>query len=251
MQLEGQLAWITGASRGIGAAIAKAMAAEGARVLLTSRKLPGLDAVAGEIRAAGGEAFTRTCHNGKPEQIKDTLAWAEAELGLPDVLVNNAATSLHFGPMLTCPESMWEKTFEVNVRGPFQTIQGLVARWEAKGRGGSIINVASIQGLRGAPLQGVYAMTKSAVISMTRTLAMELGRKEIRINAIAPGLVNTKLAGVLTSSPEISRMYTDRAALGRYAEPEEIAGMAVYLASSASSYVTGQVFTIDGGYTAT
>ena len=154
-------------------------------------------------------------------------------------------------PLLNTPPSMWDKTFEVNVRGYFETTRRVVERLLAAGRAGSIVNVASIQGRRAAPLQGVYGMTKAAVISMTQTLAVELGRAGIRVNAIAPGLVDTRFASVLVGSDDLVKGYTDRAALGRYATPDEISGLAVYLASDESTYVTGQVFTIDGGYTAT
>ncbi|MCB9548696.1 MAG: glucose 1-dehydrogenase [Myxococcales bacterium] len=251
-RLHDKLVWVSGGSRGIGKAIATACARAGARVIVTSRRQESCEAVAAEINAElPGRAFARACHAGEPDAIGDLVQWMEDTHGVPDVLVNNAATNLYFGPLLNTPASMWEKTFEVNVRGYFETTRQVATRLLAAHRPGVIINVASIQGDRGAPLQGVYGMTKAAVISMTRTLAVELGRAAIRVNAIAPGLVDTRLAQGLTGDPTLVKHYTDRAALGRYAQPHEIAGLAVYLASDESAYVTGQVFTIDGGYTAT
>ncbi len=251
-RLDKKLVWITGGSRGIGAAIARGCVAEGARVVVSSRKQEGLDAFAATFDDdAKGSVVTRVCHMGKPEDIATTVEWIVAEVGIPDVLFNNAATNPYFGPLLRAPASMWDKTFEVNVRGCFEATRRVVDRWLAADRGGSVVNVASIQGSLGAPLQGVYGMTKAAVISMTRTLAVELGRSNIRVNAIAPGLVDTRFAAAMTGSADISKMYTDRTALGRYAEPDEISGLAVYLACDDATYVTGQVFTIDGGYTAT
>lgn len=251
-RLDGKVVWVTGGSAGIGQAIAARCVAEGARVVISSRREEKLaaarEAVAGEH---ADRVFTRACHCGEPEQIAAAVEWITDHVGAPDVLVNNAATNPYFGPLLNTPPSMWDKTFEVNVRGYFETTRRVVERLLAAGRAGSIVNVASIQGRRAAPLQGVYGMTKAAVISMTQTLAVELGRAGIRVNAIAPGLVDTRFASVLVGSDELVKGYTERAALGRYATPDEISGLAVYLASDESTYVTGQVFTIDGGYTAT
>ncbi len=251
-RLDDKVVWVTGGSAGIGKAIAARCVAEGARVVLSSRKDDRLARAAAEVCGDRPDAvFTRACHCGEPSQIAATVAWIEQTVGSPDVLVNNAATNPYFGPLLKTPPSMWDKTFEVNVRGYFETTRAVVDRLLAAGRPGSVVNVASIQGSRAAPLQGVYGMTKAAVISMTRTLAVELGRAGIRVNAIAPGLVDTHFAKTLTASDDLVKLYTDRAALGRFATPDEIAGLAVYLASDESTYVTGQVFTIDGGYTAT
>ncbi len=250
-RLAGKTVWITGGSRGIGAAMARACAAAGATVIISSRKQPDLDATAAAINADHpGRVIARACHTGRPDALAETADWLWAEHGGVDALINNAATNLHFGPMLTVAPGQWDKTFEVNVRGYFEAIRAVATRWQAEKRAGAIVNVASIQGLRAAPLQGVYGMTKAAVISMTKTLAVELGAANIRINALAPGLVETKFAAVLTGSPDVLRMYTDRAALHRHAQPEEMAGLAVYLVSDESSYATGQVFTLDGGYTA-
>ncbi len=179
----------------------------------------------------------------------ELFAWMEREVGAPDVAVNNAATNPHFGPMLGVDWPAWDKTFEVNLKGYFEVARQTAKRLIEKNRAGSIINVASVAGLRAAPMQGVYGMTKAAVISMTQTLAVELGRAKIRVNAIAPGLVETRFASTLISNEETAKYMNERSALGRHAQPEEIAPLAVYLASDEASFVTGQTYVIDGGFT--
>jgi NAD(P)-dependent dehydrogenase (short-subunit alcohol dehydrogenase family) len=252
MRLAGKLALVTGASRGIGAAIASAFAREGARVVIASRKQDALDQVAANINAEHpGACVARACHMGDVRAIPELCAWIEKELGVPDVLVNNAGTNPHFGPLLTADWGMWDKTFEVNLKGFFETSRQVAQRLVAKRKPGSIVSVASIAGLRASPMQGIYGMTKAAIISMTQTLAFELGGAGVRVNAIAPGLVETRLAGAIVKSAELSKHFTDRAALHRFAKPDEIAPLAVYLAADESSYVTGQTFVIDGGYTST
>ena len=248
-RLDGRVAIVTGGTRGIGEAIAAAYAREGARVVVASRRQDGVDAAVERLRAHG-EVHGRACHIGRAEQIEELVAWTEAELGLPTVLVNNAATNPYFGPLLHAPDAAWDKTFEVNVRGYFQCTRAVAKRLLAARQPGSIVNITSVVALAAAPLQGVYAMTKAAVISMTRTFAFELGKGGIRVNAIAPGLVDTKFAAALTSNPQLASYFTDRTALGRVAQPEDIAGAALWLASDEAGYVTGQTIAVDAGFTA-
>lgn len=248
--LEGKVVLITGASRGIGEAIALACAEAGARVVLAARKQPGLDEVAAKIRDAGGTALPVACHAGKREELAQLFARAVEELGQVDVLVNNAATNPYFGPLLDTPDAAIDKTFEVNVNGYLYATQQYVSHVrERKGTGGSIINMASVAGLGPAAMQGVYGMTKAAIISMTKTLAYELGSSNIRVNAIAPGLVETRFASAIVSNPTLRSHLVDRTALRRHSQPVEIAAAAVYLASDAASFVTGHTMTVDGGLT--
>lgn len=218
-RLSGKIVVIIGASRGIGEAIARAFAAEGAKVVLVSRKIEAFQSVADSINEGLTESFAFACaaYMGEPVVIEEMLDWVEANVGVPQILVNNAATNPYFGPFLTVSDGAWDKTFDVNVKGYFQATRGVAQRLLARNMPGSIINVSSIYGLSGAPLQGVYAMTKAAVISMTRTLAVEFGAAGIRINAICPGLVDTKFASVIVNTPEFSDVYIERVPLGRWA----------------------------------
>ncbi len=251
-RLEGRVAVVTGGSRGIGKAIAGAFAAEGATVVIGSRKPESLAATAAELDAAHpGAVICRPLHVGHVDDIGPWWDAVQDVVGAPDVLVNNAGTNPYFGPMLGTEWAAWDKTFEVNLRGPFEMTRQLVTRHlasAAPGSPASIIQLSSILGLSSAPLQGVYGMTKAALVSMTQTLARELGPRGVRINAIAPGVVDTRLAAAITNDDSIRESVVGHTALRRIARPEEIAGMAVFLASEESSYVTGQTLPVDGGY---
>lgn len=247
--LKDKIALVTGASRGIGEAIARGMAAAGATVVLASRKQEGVDAVAASIRDAGGTALAVACHTGQPDMIQALFARVQAEYGRLDVLVNNAATNPYFGPVIGISESLYDKTFEVNTKGYFLMAQH-AAQMMVRQKGGCIINIASTAGLSPYPMQGVYAMSKAAVIMMTKVFAKELGGAGIRCNAVCPGLTETKFAKVLIDSPEIHEIYLRNTPMGRHAQPDEMVGAAIYLASDASSYTNGAVIVCDGGGTA-
>lgn len=249
INLTDKVALITGASRGIGEAIAHAFADAGAKVVLAARKPDALDAVAQAIIKKGGQALAVPTHTGKSEDVKKLVAAAIEKFGKIDVLVNNAATNPYFGPMLDIEDSAFDKTFEVNVKGYFWLAREVALHLQSRSAKGSLINVASVAGLGASPMQGVYGMTKAAVISMTKSFAAELGASGIRVNAIAPGLVETKFASALTSNEDILKLVTNRTPLGRHGQPNEIAGAALYLASDASSFVTGQTLVVDGGFT--
>ncbi|HVK85456.1 MAG TPA: glucose 1-dehydrogenase [Kofleriaceae bacterium] len=237
---------ITGASRGIGEAIARACVEAGARVVLASRKQADLDRVASGL---GEHAIAVACHTGKAEDVDAMMAKAIERFGRVDGYVNNAATNPYFGPLVDTPDAAIDKTFEVNVRGYLYGARAMVKHARARGGGAAIVNVASVAGLRAAPMQGIYGATKAAVISMTQTLAFELGGSQIRVNAIAPGLVETKFAAAIVGNPMLRDHVVNRTPLARHAQPTEIAGAAVYLLSDAASFTTGTTLVVDGGLT--
>jgi NAD(P)-dependent dehydrogenase (short-subunit alcohol dehydrogenase family) len=244
--MTGKVAIVTGASRGIGEAIARALADAGAKVVVASRKIDGVTAVAQSIGAAAHPVAANT---GKEAECAQLVEAAIAKFGKVDVLVNNAGTNLHFGPLLGIEEGAWDKTFQVNLKGYFWMIRAVANHLTSRGAPGSIVNMASVTGVEAAPLQGLYGATKAAVISLTKTLAFELGPSNIRVNAICPGLIETKFASVMTQNPDMLRMITAKTPLGRHGQPSEIAGGALYLASDAASFLTGHSLVIDGGMT--
>jgi len=244
--LSGKLALITGASRGIGAEAAKMLARFGARVILSSRKREGLDGIAQEITKEGFEATVRPCHNGDLSQINSLFEELDREGESVDILVNNAATNPYFGPAVEMEEAAWDKTFEVNLKGPFFMSQQAAKRMKQKGAG-SIINVSSINGIIPMHGQSAYSITKAGLISMTQSLAKELGPDGIRVNALLPGLTDTKFASAMTENQEYMKRVIPQIPLGRVAQPDEMSGMILFLASPAASYVSGGAFVVDGG----
>jgi len=246
ISLSDKVVIVTGGSRGIGEAIAAACLEAGAKVVIASRKQADLDQAAARL---GGDVLAVACHTGKDAEVTALFDRAVEKFGRVDGLVNNAATNPHFGPMIDCGESAIDKTFEVNVKGYFFCARALVKHARARGGGAAIVNVASIMGQRAAPMQGVYGMTKAAVISMTQTLAFELGGSGIRVNAIAPGLIETKFASAIVANPALRDHIVKRTPLARHAQPAEVAGGVVYLLSDAASFTTGTTLVMDGGAT--
>lgn len=244
--LTGKVALITGASRGIGEAIALAYAAAGAQVVLSSRKQEGLDAVAARIRADGGEAQAVAAHTGDSAAVAELVRLTVESFGGIDILVNNAATNPHFGPILTSEESHWDKILDVNVKGYFRLAQACVPAMRARG-GGKIINMASIAGKKPHPGMGIYCVSKAAVLMLTEVLAVELAPDNIQVNAIAPGFVKTRFSSAIWNDPTLHDRVIDAIPQHRFADAGELTGIALYLASAASSYTTGATFVIDGG----
>lgn len=245
--LKGKVALVTGASRGIGEAIAHCLAEFGAHVIVTSRRIEALEKVAADIKAAGGQATPKVMHAGNIENMDETMAWVQSEFGRLDILVNNAATNPHFGHVLETPLDAIDKTIEVNVRGFFYLSQ-LAGRMMKENGGGSIINTASVNGVKPGLYQGIYSVTKAAIISMTQSFAKECGSLGIRVNALLPGLTDTKFASALTTNEKMLNTFLPGIALQRVAQPSEMASAVLFLASDASSYVTGESITVDGGF---
>ncbi len=244
--LTGRVALVTGASRGIGAAIAMTLARYGARVLLSSRRASGCDGVAEAIRAAGGEAHVQACHAGDLAQIEALHAWVGERFGRLDVLVNNAGTNPMYGSVLEADPAGFAKTVDVNFRGYWFMCQHAARRMQGQG-GGSIINIASVAALHPMDGIGVYGATKAAAVNLTQAFARECGPAQVRVNAILPGLINTRFAAALQSEPAQRSRVIEATPLRRIGEPEDIAGAALYFASDASRHTTGATLRIDGG----
>lgn len=244
--LTGRVAIVTGASRGIGKGIALAFAHAGASVVLASRRQEGVDAVAAEIREQGGVALAVGTHMGREEAVAALVEKAVQTFGGVDIAVNNAGTNPHFGPLLTATVSQWDKTLEVNLKGAFYLVQRVVPIMEGRG-GGKIINVASVAGIRPMPAMGVYGVSKAGLIMLTQVLAKELGPSNIQVNALAPGVIKTRLSSALWETPEIADRLVNATPLGRIGETDDVVGAALFLASSLSNYVTGTILLVDGG----
>lgn len=245
--LSGKIALVTGASRGIGESAARLLAAQGAHVIVASRKAAACEGVAQSIREAGGSAEAAGCHIGEMDQIEALWATIRERHGRLDVLVNNAATNPYFGPIADTDPAVFQKTVDVNLRGYFFMCARAVKLMAGQG-GGTIVNVASVNGVIPAPFQGIYSITKAAVISMTQAFAKEHAKDAIRVNALLPGATDTRFSAMIVHNPDILQMVLQHVPLNRVAQPDEMAAAVLYLSSPASSYVTGTCLTVDGGY---
>ena len=245
--LEGKVALITGASKGIGEAMAHTFAQYGAKVIVNSRKQDAVDLVAKAICTEGGEAVGVAGQVGSLEDVKSIFEKAMSAYGRIDILVNNAAANPVFGPVELTDERAFNKIMDVNVKAPFELAKMCLPVMQANG-GGSIINISSIGGLSPEHFLGIYSVSKAALVSLTQVMAKEWGKHNIRANVICPGLIQTKFSEALWSNDKIMQHMMAQLPLSRVGQPDEIAGLALFLASKASGYCTGSVFTADGGY---
>ncbi|MDG2381378.1 MAG: SDR family oxidoreductase [Pirellulaceae bacterium] len=243
--LEGKNAIVTGATRGIGLAIARSFLAAGAKVTICSRKQENVEAALSELQ---NPENLQGCaaHVGQTTDVERLVEQAEQKFGAVNVLVNNAGTNPYFGPMLDSTDAAWDKTMEVNLKGPY-VLSRLCAQQMVQSGGGSIINISSIAGLNALPMQGIYSVSKAGLIMLTKAMAKELGGQAVRVNCICPGLIKTKLSEALWSNPKIEQATVAMKALGRLGTTDEITGAAVYFASDASSFTTGAILSVDGG----
>lgn len=248
--LTGQVAVITGSSRGIGRSIASELAAHGARVVISSRKREACEAVAAEINEAcadgPGEAITIPCNIGEKEELQALVDQAREQLGPIDILVCNAAVNPYYGSSLDITDSAFDKIMSSNIKSNHWLCNMVIPQMKQRG-GGSIIVVSSVGGLKASTVIGAYNISKAADLALVRNLAAEHGRDNVRVNAIAPGLIRTDFARALWENPKTLESVTAGAPLRRIGEPEELGGLAVFLCSKAGTYVTGQTLVVDGG----
>jgi len=244
--LTGKVALITGSSKGIGRAIAIRMAEHGAKVVISSRKPDACEAVAAEIRAAGGEAFVQPCNVSRREDLQKLVQATLAHWGRIDILVCNAAANPYYGPLEKIPDEAMDKVLDTNVKGVLW-LCNMVLPQMAERRDGVVLVISSVGGLIGSNVLGFYNMSKAAEQSLVRSLAYEWGDRNIRVNSIAPGLIRTDFSRALWEDPALERKRASSSALKRIGVPDEIAGTAVYLASPGGAFVTGQTLLVDGG----
>ena len=247
-KLDGKVAIITGASKGIGEAIALALGQAGARIVVSSRKQDAVDATAQQLREAGIDAIAIAANTGNLAEIQQLAEGTIQHYGGIDILVNNAATNPVFGPVEQTDAMAFDKIMAVNVKGPFELAKLALPSMQARG-GGSIINISSIGGISPERFLGIYSVSKSALVMLTKVMAKEWGHNGIRANVICPGLIKTKFSQALWGNEKLLQHVLQQLPAGRVGTVEEIAGLALFLASNAASYCTGAVFTADGGHT--
>lgn len=245
--LQGKTALVTGASRGIGEAIARAYAAAGADVVLTARSAEALEAIAGKINADGGRAIAVPADLTDEEQIASTVARTVQEFGKIDILVNNAGGTAFMSPAIDTRRTGWHKNIALNLSSVFFLCQDVGRVMLEAGNGGSVINISSVAGIGPAPLLSPYAAAKHGVIGVTRTLAVEWGHAKIRVNAICPGWIKTDLNKNLWEDETHAQNWVSAIPIQRWGETSDLTGCALWLASDAGAYITGQAIAIDGG----
>lgn len=245
--LRGKVAIVTGASKGIGEAVARGLAEFGAQVVISSRKQEAVEAVAASLRAAGQEATAVAAHVGDAAALRHLVNTACERYGGIDILVNNAATNPVYGPLLATDDAVFDKILSVNLKAPLELAR-LAHPHLARRGGGSIINVSSIGGLSPEPGPGLYSVSKAALLSLTKVMAREWASDGIRVNALCPGLLQTKFSAAMWQDEATLQRFLRDVPLGRIGQPEDLVGLAIYLASDASRYCTGAIFTVDGGY---
>jgi NAD(P)-dependent dehydrogenase (short-subunit alcohol dehydrogenase family) len=246
--LSGKVAVITGASKGIGEAMAWYLAQFGAKVVISSRRQADLDTLASEMQAKGLAVTPIEAHMGSEEQIKGLFEKTMATHGDIDILINNAATNPYYGPTVDCPDNAYDKIMDINVKAAFQLCKLVHPIMKQRG-GGSIVNISSIAGLTPDPGLGIYSVSKAALNMLTKVFAKEWGADGIRVNSICPGLIKTKFSQALWQDEKTLMHFTKRLPIARMGTVEEIASLALYLSSDASSYCTGGIYSVDGGTT--